>query len=157
MQKQKERGKIIEDNWGKQNLLLARGLRQNKLHKLITNSHSTREAFWKHFSLNTTDPHLPNPLQIPRVLQDSPGHRATLNLGIPSLSLNGVFRICLHLSSKLTAKPSRKHGGKPAQLYLFDGIFCLGNWLAVLYLLEFLAKGLGNCKYVKGPARLEGL
>jgi len=47
------------------------------------------------------------------------------------------------------AKLSSKHGGKPDQLSVFDGIFCLGKLTAVLYLLEFLVEGLGNCKYVK--------
>lgn len=147
MQKQKERGEIIEDDWGKQNLLLACSLQQNKLRKLVTNSHSIGKRFGNIFHW-TADPVLPNPLKTPWVLQDSPAHRGTVNLGIYSLSLNGVFSICLHLSSKLMAKLSRKHRGKPVQFSIFDGIFCLGKWMPVLYLLEFLAKCLENCKCV---------
>lgn len=77
-------------------------------------------------------------------------------LGIRSLSLDGVFSICLHLSSKLMAKLSSKHGGKSLQLFISDEIFCLGKWMAVSYLLEFLAKGLEICKCVKQRSCMSG-
>lgn len=60
-------------------------------------------------------------------LQDFPGCWATVNLGIRSLSLDGVFSIGLHLSSKLMTKLSSKHGGKSVQLPISDEIFSLGK------------------------------
>lgn len=136
VQKQKERRKIIEDGWGKQNIFLACSLQQNKLRHLVTNSNSIRNYFGN--TSHWTDPLLPNPLQIPWVPQDSPGHQATVNLGTHSLSLDRVFSICL------MTKLSSKHGSKPGQLSISDSTFCLGKWTALLYLLEFLAKNFGK-------------
>lgn len=71
MQKQKERGEIIEKDWGKQSLPLACSLQQNKLHKLVTNPHSIRKHLGSTFH-SAADPLLPNLLQIPRALQELP-------------------------------------------------------------------------------------
>lgn len=157
VQKQKGRGKITEEQ-GEENLPLVCSFQQNTLHTLVTNCHSTRKHFGNIFQW-TAASLLTNLLQIPWVLQDSHGRRAAVSLGIPSLSLHGVFSIHLHLSSKLMAKFSSKDGGEPTQLSNFDVIFSSGTWMAVLCLLEFLAKGLEIASVVtttRGPACLEG-
>lgn len=54
-------GENYWENWEKQNISVAHSLQQNKLHRLLTNPHS---SIWgAHHSKE--DPLLPNPLQIP--------------------------------------------------------------------------------------------
>lgn len=129
MQKQNGRGEIIEEQ-GEENLPLVCSFQQNTLHTLVTNCHSTRKHFGNIFRW-TAASLLTNLLQMPWVLQDSHGQRAAVSLGIPSLSLHGVFSIHLHLSSKLMAKFSSKDGNEPTQLSNFDVIFSSGKWMAV--------------------------